>query len=195
MPEDLCRLTINEQYFLRLPKICDIDAQAMLECYHDHNVAPFIPDECMPSNLDTCRYKLLSMCEEIKQQSALHWFVVLQKNDLPVGKISFHDWNHFHKRIIVSYQIQSSYWNQGIISAALPILIKFIFSHTDLIHIEAQTLLDNQASIKVLRKAGFALDGILRKYRVYKGTSTDIVFFSYIKDCPYGVTSKKNLAL
>jgi RimJ/RimL family protein N-acetyltransferase len=175
-------LPINEHYYLRLPIVCERDAQAMMECYHDPKVSPFIPDECMPFSFEMCLQRLMIMQQAIRQQSELHWFIALKENDLPIGKVSFHDWNHFHKRITISYQLQSPYWKQGITSAALMILIKAIFLNTDIGRIEAQTLIHNEPSIKVLKRVGFAFEGILRKYRMYKGELTDIVFFSYIRD-------------
>lgn len=50
----------------------------------------------------------------------------------------------------------------------------------DLERLEATVDLNNRASQRVLEKAGFHRDGVLRKYRVLKGRTVDVAMFSFL---------------
>jgi ribosomal-protein-alanine N-acetyltransferase len=73
----------------------------------------------------------------------------------------------YRKSIEIGYFVAEDYWGHGIASAAVSLLIGYIRSHFDVIRIYAEVFGHNTASMKVLEKNGFHLEGI-RKRAVVK---------------------------
>jgi len=63
----------------------------------------------------------------------------------------------------IGYWLGEGYWNQGIMSEAVRLVTRFGFEKLQLRRIFAKVYLPNKASKRVLEKAGFKLEGILRK--------------------------------
>lgn len=67
------------------------------------------------------------------------------------------------KSIEIGYFVGEDYWGLGIASKAVALLIDYIKSHFDVIRVYAEVFNHNKASMKVLEKNGFHLEGIRRK--------------------------------
>ena len=63
--------------------------------------------------------------------------------------------------IICGYGISEAYQNNGYATEAVKAVLEWAFSHPEVIAIEAETESENAASIRVLEKCGFALNGII----------------------------------
>lgn len=70
----------------------------------------------------------------------------------------------------VGYWLAEGYWGKGIVTTALRQLTTFIFENTDIVRLQAYVFEGNLASIRVLEKAGYRLEGILQK-AIYKHDS------------------------
>ncbi|MFC3095930.1 N-acetyltransferase [Alteromonas sediminis] len=67
----------------------------------------------------------------------------------------------------VGYWLDKHYWGKGIASDALSQMVNIVFTSTDLIRLFATVFEDNIASQKLLVKAGFTREAIL-KSAIYK---------------------------
>jgi ribosomal-protein-alanine N-acetyltransferase len=67
------------------------------------------------------------------------------------------------KKADIGYWLGQKYWGQGIISEALKSFIKFSFKKLKLLRLQAGVAVENKASVKVLKKAGFKKEGIRGK--------------------------------
>lgn len=63
----------------------------------------------------------------------------------------------------LGYWIAQDYWNQGIASKAVIDFTELVFATTDIQRIYAVVAAPNLASIKVMEKAGYRLEGILKQ--------------------------------
>lgn len=61
----------------------------------------------------------------------------------------------------IGYGISEEYRNNGYAAEAVRAVWEWAFSHPEVISIEAETESENAASIRVLEKCGFALNGII----------------------------------
>jgi RimJ/RimL family protein N-acetyltransferase len=68
---------------------------------------------------------------------------------------------------VVGYWLGEQYWGQGIASKALNLLTEDIFSNTEIVRLSAWVFSPNLASMRVLEKSGFKLEGILNN-SIYK---------------------------
>lgn len=80
----------------------------------------------------------------------------------------------------VSYYIWEKYWGNGFAVEALSSVVEFGFNELKLERIQAILDQRNTASEKVLIKAGFEKEGVLRKYPLGKGIA-DVYMFAKIK--------------
>ncbi|MCL2863885.1 MAG: GNAT family N-acetyltransferase, partial [Methanimicrococcus sp.] len=69
----------------------------------------------------------------------------------------------------LGYYIAEPYWGKGIMTEAVRQMCAYIFKNTDIIRIFAQPFAFNQASCRVLEKAGFLFEGTLRQSAVKDG--------------------------
>ncbi len=76
----------------------------------------------------------------------------------------------------LGYWLGEPFWNNGIMSSAIKQLCSLVFAEYDIVRIYAEVFAYNTGSRKALEKAGFQLEGVLKK-SIYKN---DQVFDSYI---------------
>ncbi len=73
----------------------------------------------------------------------------------------------------VGYWLGESYWGRGIATAAVGALTDFAFANFDLHRMFALPFAENHASRRVLEKAGYTLEAILRTSAVKDGRIRD----------------------
>ena len=75
------------------------------------------------------------------------------------------------------------YWGKGIATKVVRMVVEMaVDEFLDLERLEALVDVDNLGSQRVLEKAGFHREGVLRKFSFVKGKSRDMVMFSVISD-------------
>jgi [ribosomal protein S5]-alanine N-acetyltransferase len=63
----------------------------------------------------------------------------------------------------IGYWLGRAHWNKGIMTEAVKEIVKCGFSELGLRRIQASTFPQSKASMRVLEKAGFKFEGVLRK--------------------------------
>ncbi|XP_077247268.1 uncharacterized protein LOC143887027 [Tasmannia lanceolata] len=114
------------------------------------------------------------------------WFKAICLKNRPIGAISVRRGYGCDKcRGEIGYVLASKYWGQGIATVAVRIVISSIFSEwPDLERVEALADVENPGSQRVLEKAGFVKEGVLRKYYIQKGKTRDMVMYSFLSTDP-----------
>ena len=81
----------------------------------------------------------------------------------------------------LGYWLAEPFWNQGIMTEAVKRIVEYAFTNLNLYRIYAQPYKGNDASVRVLEKAGFQYEGRLRT-SVYKdGKFLDQLLYAKIK--------------
>jgi ribosomal-protein-alanine N-acetyltransferase len=96
-----------------------------------------------------------------------------------IGLIFGCDVNRFTAEI--GYWLAEPFWNRGIVTQAVQAFVNYAFDNFDLNRIYAQPLATNPASARVLEKAGFVREGILRANAVKDGVVLDQLLYAKIK--------------
>ncbi|HEY5526426.1 MAG TPA: GNAT family protein [Candidatus Anoxymicrobiaceae bacterium] len=96
-----------------------------------------------------------------------------------VGCIGFSDVEP-HKAE-VGYWLAEPFWGQGIGTQALRLVTRYGFEQQMLRRIFAQAFPFNKASIRVLEKAGYKLEGRLRKNEIKDGRLIDTLLYAKIR--------------
>jgi [ribosomal protein S5]-alanine N-acetyltransferase len=95
-----------------------------------------------------------------------HWAIVYQNQ--VIGSIGQVDFEPEHERIEIGYCIGFDYWHQGIMTEALIAVKNHLFDEIGIHKIVITHASDNMASGRVMQKAGFDLEGILKENRKNK---------------------------
>jgi RimJ/RimL family protein N-acetyltransferase len=83
----------------------------------------------------------------------------------------------------VGYWIGEASWGKGIMSDALREYSKWVFrTFPHIIRLEGYTLSGNEASVKVLKNAGFVYEGTRRKAAVKHGVVYDLLMFGLLRE-------------
>ncbi|KAK7824984.1 putative n-acetyltransferase p20 [Quercus suber] len=85
----------------------------------------------------------------------------------------------------LGYVLGSKYWGRGIATKVVKQVANTIFAEwPHLERLEAIVDVENLGSQRVLEKAGFQREGVLRKYMLLKGKTRDMVMFSRLSSDP-----------
>ncbi|PWW26843.1 acetyltransferase (GNAT) family protein [Cytobacillus oceanisediminis] len=85
-------------------------------------------------------------------------------------------------RAEIGYEIHPEHWRKGYTFEAVSKVIQYGFDELGLTRIGAVVFMNNEASIKLLTKAGFEKEGILRNYMYQNGEAYDTYVFSILND-------------
>ena len=81
----------------------------------------------------------------------------------------------------MGYYIAEPYWNKGITTTAVQQMCDYVFKNTDIVRIFAEPYAHNDASCRVLEKAGFQFEGVLRQNAIKNGQLMDMKMYAIIK--------------
>ena len=85
-------------------------------------------------------------------------------NGKVIGSIAVFRQENIHKQTAeLGYYIAKDFWGKGIMTEAVKQLCDYVFAYTDIIRIYAEPFASNIGSCRVLEKAGFRCEGLLRR--------------------------------
>jgi [ribosomal protein S5]-alanine N-acetyltransferase len=107
----------------------------------------------------------VNLCEKRKKKyGKLTDWAIRDKNKKLIGGCGFQmKYGRNSKKDEIGYWLARPFWNKGIMTKVVNKLCEIGFKKFGLTRIEATVFIYNDASCRVLEKAGFKLEGILRK--------------------------------
>lgn len=102
--------------------------------------------------------------------------------DRAIGSIGVFRQGNIHARTAeLGYYLAEEYWGKGIMTEAVRSLCTCIFAETDILRIYAEPFSYNAGSRRVLEKAGFCYEGLLRCNAVKHGRVEDMALYALTK--------------
>lgn len=147
----------------------------------------------MPDELDRTawRHRIGRYREDYAQGTAIALFIVEKASGKLVGGITLGNIRHgVCQSAHIGYWMGERYAGRGLMTDALNVLVRFGFDTLKLHRIEAACIPDNARSIRVLEKAGFQREGLLRSYLRINGSWQDHYLYARIVDDPPGARTK-----
>ena len=108
-------------------------------------------------------------------------FAIRDTNDLLIGCVAFSNLVEGHSAE-VSYWLGKSFWNRGIMTAAVGVACQFAVERWNLARISAPVFDGNVASARVLEKCGFEFEGLMRGYFFKDGRFIDARLYSLLAE-------------
>ncbi|MDO5845537.1 MAG: GNAT family protein [Methanocorpusculum sp.] len=82
----------------------------------------------------------------------------------------------------LGYYIGEPFWGRGLATCAVRQACAYVFAHTDILRIFAEPFAENAASCRVLEKAGFVCEGVLRQNAVKNGAVRDMKMYALVRE-------------
>lgn len=182
----------GERVFLRLPIASDYREWADLRSRSRAFLEPWEP-RWTPDELERTawRDRLSRYREDYARGSAVSLFIFDNATEQLMGGITLGNIRHgVAQSGHIGYWIGEPYAGKGYMLEALNLLTTFAFDTLRLHRIEAACIPSNTRSIRVLEKAGFQREGLLRSYLRINGIWQDHFLYARIAGDPQGAATK-----
>jgi len=172
------RLESNKLILRRFTKD---DANAMFKNYAaDLEVTKYLSFEPHAS-VEVSKEVLSEWISKYDNQDFYIWAIELKENgDEPIGGISVVRQDDATKMVEIGYSIGRKWWNKGITSEALSMLITFFFDEVSVNRIEAHHDPRNIHSGMVMAKCSMQYEGTLRESRINNQGKCDSAVYSIL---------------
>lgn len=140
------------------------DAQAMFDNWaSDPDVTKYLTWPTH-SNVEVTRWVLKDWTSQYDNDNFYQWAIVIKENgNVPIGSIGIVKFDDDIQMVHVGYCIGKAWWNQGITSEALGLLIDFFFKEVGVNRIESRYDPRNDNSGKVMKRCGMQFEGTMRQ--------------------------------
>ena len=109
-------------------------------------------------------------------------FAVCDENG-PIGGIGFQTLTDDSRHsAALGYWLGQPFWRRGVMTAAVKAMTAYGFETLALIRIYARVYKGNEASARVLEKAGYKLEGLLRKATLKQGVPIDHYLYAILRE-------------
>jgi [ribosomal protein S5]-alanine N-acetyltransferase len=162
-------------------ELCEDDVtEKYVEWMNDIDVSRFLESDVEQYTLSIIK----NYVREIKNKANVYLFGIYDKNkNEHIGNVKINCSSEYHKRgdigIIVG---DKNYWGQGVATESVRTITAFGFREMGLYRITAGCNSVNVGSIKVFEKAGYSVEGVIRKDNVFNGGRVDGILLGVLCD-------------
>ncbi|MFC0015069.1 MULTISPECIES: GNAT family N-acetyltransferase [Allobacillus] len=166
---------------LILRELTDKDAENIFACFSNEDVTRFYGQETL-KNVEEAVKIVDIFSKNYREQRGIRWGIERKDTQGIIGTIGFNAWLPKHKRAEIGYEIHPQQWRKGYTSEAVSQVISYGFDVMGLARIGAVVFIENEASNKLLGKAGFQQEGVLRNYMYQGGKPYDTYVYSLLRE-------------
>ena len=117
-----------------------------------------------------------------KLDAPILWAIEYKEEQKLIGGIDFVKWDEANNKAEIGYLLSRKYWNKGIMTEALAVILKFGFEKMGLNRIQIICDERNIGSSRVMEKNGLKYEGTLRQERFEKGEYVNMKYYSILKE-------------
>ena len=109
--------------------------------------------------------------------------LVIEVEGKPAGNIgAFFKEDVYRKSAEIGYFLGEPYWGRGIMTKVIQVFSGYVFGNYDVIRLFAEPFARNAGSRRVLEKAGFGLEGILKQSIIKNNKIEDSCIYACLKE-------------
>ncbi|VVE51263.1 GNAT family N-acetyltransferase [Pandoraea iniqua] len=116
--------------------------------------------------------------ESTSSESIRRMAVIDNASNELIGTIGFHTISERNRTAEIAYDLAPSHWGRGIARVICSAVTQWGFEVNNWVRIQAVVLETNLRSAAVLKACGYQPEGLLRAYRMVRGTPRDFVVYS-----------------
>ncbi|MFC2143136.1 GNAT family N-acetyltransferase [Candidatus Aenigmatarchaeota archaeon] len=169
---------VGKRIILRLPKISD--ARSITKHANNKAIYRYTTRIPYPYQVNHARAFIKDIKNKMRKNQNLS-FVIEFKGDV-IGMISLDKIEKQHMRAELGFWLGKEYWKHGFVSESLLLILDHGFNNLKLHRIYAKVFKPNKASSKLLKRAGFKKEGLMRKNFSKDGKYLDTVLYSMLKN-------------
>jgi ribosomal-protein-alanine N-acetyltransferase len=174
----------GERVYLRPPSMQDYAAWAELRALSRQHLSPWEPqwarDELTRSSY---RRRLRAAQREARDDLGYSYLIFAETPQRLVGGLNISNVRRgIAQTASIGYWIGAPYAGRGLMTEAVRAIAPFAFTSLRLHRLEAACLPTNAASMRVLAKAGFRLEGLARQYLKIDGRWQDHNLYALLHD-------------
>ena len=154
------------------------DEESLQKHANNPNITPFLMDRFpYPYTMQDA----VSWITFMQLQQQLTNFAIIVNGEA-CGGIAITLMNDVNRKTAeIGYWLGEPFWNQGIITEAVKILTDYTFQNSDIIRLQAGVFSKNTPSMRVLEKAGYVKEGILRNAVIKNSEVMDKHLYAILK--------------
>ncbi|OXI19183.1 GNAT family N-acetyltransferase [Burkholderia sp. AU15512] len=126
------------------------------------------PDDLLP---------LFDAIESTDLDSIRRLAVIDDASGVLAGTIGLHTVSTVNRSAEIAYDLAPSHWGRGIASALCTSVTEWAFAE-GFMRMQAVVLTSNAGSARVLQKCGYRYEGLLRAYKMVRGTPGDFAMYA-----------------
>ncbi|MFC3749601.1 GNAT family N-acetyltransferase [Paenibacillus sp. GCM10012306] len=168
---------------LTLKKIEDVHVDDVFGIYSNDKVFEYCG--ILPKhNKNTVSNMIGHFARDFHKRSKIKWGIFANAEpERLLGIIEAFDFNQKVNMVTIGYFLDEAHWGKGIASAAVKLLVQFLFEDVNVNRIQAEVMPRNDSSKKVLVKNGFLKEGTLRQASLWAGKGiVDLEIYSILKE-------------
>ncbi|CAN0645469.1 GNAT family N-acetyltransferase [Burkholderia cepacia] len=127
------------------------------------------PDDLLP---------LFDAIESTAPDSIRRLAVIDDASGALAGTIGLHTVSTANRSAEIAYDLAPSHWGCGIASALCAAVTAWAFADGGFMRVQGVVLTSNAGSARVLQKCGYRYEGLLRAYRMVRGTPGDFAMYA-----------------
>ena len=157
------------------------DAQQLSEMLNNQKILANLRDGLsFPYTIDDAKEYIKAMLDADQDQTFAY---AITDEERVIGSIGVFRKDNIHFQTAeLGYYIAEPDWGQGHGTRAVKQIGELIFETTDIIRIFAEPFARNLGSCRILEKAGFQLEGILRKNALKNGRTEDMKLYALVRE-------------
>ena len=116
----------------------------------------------------------------LQQEPLLIFVIAVDDNLIGVIGIEMRD-DVYRKAPLLGYWLAEEYWGRGIMTEVVKLVAGYAFENLDIVRLQSGVLANNPGSMRVLEKAGFLKEGVLRNNIIKNGVVMDEYIYGMVK--------------
>lgn len=157
---------LSSERFL-LTQVKEDDLAFLFEGLSDTEVKPY--NGIYFKTLEETNKQLEWYAKNYSEGTGINWKVVDKATGEPVGVVSIYYYKPEHRKAELGYWLLKKFWNKGIASEVIPVIIDYWKREKGLHRLEAFVEDENTASNALMEKLGFAHEGTMRECEIKFG--------------------------
>jgi len=171
------KLVLTQEYFIS--EITSNDKKNLIKYLNQPEISDNTLAIPFPYTESDADFWINHVIEETKKIGKPINFAIRNSNCELIGGIGFNFIIPDHKAEL-GYWLTKEYWGRGIMTKAVIKICEYGFLKFNLVRVQATVFHFNERSETVLKKAGFAFEGVLKNYYLKNGKIFDGFMYSKI---------------